>query len=131
MEKAHKPQTPEELSSESEEASPETSPSSSSTPATTTTTTTTTTTASSKPEIVRLVGAIPRRPLTEEERTAYIAKAEAFHQLEAARKASNKESILRSSFLDEVENAGEKVAESFKEFAPVEVVANEIEESKP
>ena len=130
MEKAHKPQTPEELSSESEEASPETSPSSSSTPATTTTTTTTTT-ASSKPEIVRLVGAIPRRPLTEEERTAYIAKAEAFHQLEAARKASNKESILRSSVLDEVENAGEKVAESFTEFAPVEVVANEIEESKP
>ena len=130
MEKAHKPQTPEELSSESEEASPETSPSSSSTPATTTTTTTTTT-ASSKPEIVRLVGAIPRRPLTEEERASYIAKAEAFHQLEAAREASNKESILRSSVLDEVENAGEKVAESFKEFAPVEVVANEIEESKP
>ena len=130
MEKAHKPQTPEELSSESEEASPETSPSSS-TPATTTTTTTTTTTASSKPEIVRLVGAIPRRPLTEEERASYIAKAEAFHQLEAAREASNKESILRSSVLDEVENAGEKVAESFKEFAPVEVVANEIEESKP
>ena len=129
MEKAHKPQTPEELSSESEEASPETSPSSSSTPATTTTTTTTT--ASSKPEIVRLVGAIPRRPLTEEERASYIAKAEAFHQLEAAREASNKESILRSSVLDEVENAGEKVAESFTEFAPVEVVANEIEESKP